>query len=233
MIAIVLTLGPRDLPAEEGQARVAERAGVPAGRVVRVDRLAERALSARDEVLEGLLPDGESFVIGCSRPRAAQALLDFAGIEHRSRAITWVALPFDRDALKREYGVPWYPVIDRSRCTGCGTCLEYCLFSVYTPADAAAASERVRVSAPLHCKTGCPACARLCPEGALIFPFCSEPALNGEIAEPERRSRDALAAELGEDPLRLLAERRLKKRLIDPDKFSQAERDRVLYSGVL
>jgi len=31
----------------------------------------------------------------------------------------------------------------------------------------------------------------------------------------------------------VLAERRAKKRLIDPAKFGQAEQDRVRYSGVL
>jgi len=91
----------------------------------------------------------------------------------------------------------------------------------------------VRVAAPLNCKTGCPACARLCPEAALIFPFCAEAELNGEIEVPVRRSPEALAEALGDDPMRVLAERRAKKRLIDRDKFEQAERDRVLYSGVL
>ncbi|HQQ91194.1 MAG TPA: hypothetical protein PLU38_04950, partial [Kiritimatiellia bacterium] len=71
------------------------------------------------------------------------------------------------------------------------------------------------------------------PEAALIFPFCAEAELNGEIAEPARRSPEALADALGDDPMRVLAERRAKKRLIDRDKFEQAERDRVLYSGVL
>ena len=91
----------------------------------------------------------------------------------------------------------------------------------------------MRVTAPLNCKTGCPACARLCPEGALIFPFCHEAALNGEIEQPTRRSADQLAAALGDDPMRVLAERRKQKQLIDPAKFEQAEKDRITHSGVL
>jgi hypothetical protein len=91
----------------------------------------------------------------------------------------------------------------------------------------------VRVTAPLNCKTGCPACARLCPEAALIFPFCAEAELNGEIETPQRRSPEALADALGNDPMRVLAERRAKKGLIDRQKFDQAEKDRILHSGVL
>ena len=54
------------------------------------------------------------------------------------------------------------------------------------------------------------------------------------IEQPERRTREVLAAALGDDPMRLLAERRKKRQaLIDPSKFEQAEKDRVLYSGVL
>lgn len=233
MNAIFLTLGPRDLPTIDGAAVVAERAGVPVDRVTRFEHLAERALKKDEAVLAGLFDNGEEWVVGCTRPRAARALLDFAGVEYRSKRITWLALPFNRDDLKTEYGVPWYPVIDRSRCSGCGTCFEYCLFSVYSLSAAEKVSERVRVTAPLNCKTGCPACARLCPEGALLFPFCCESELNGEVEEPAHRTRETLAVALGEDPMRVLDERRKKRRLIDPEKFDQAEKDRILYSGVM
>jgi ferredoxin len=233
MTGIVMTLGPRDRITGDGPALVAERAGLAADRVRCVEGLAERALERDRTGLARLFLEEDDYVVGCTRPRAVRALLDFAGVEHRAKRITWVTLAFDREALKREYGVPWYPVIDRSRCSGCGTCLEYCLFSVYSLAAAGMAGERVRVTAPLNCKTGCPACARLCPEGALIFPFCSDAELNGEVEEPLHRTRDALTAALGDDPMRVLAERRQRKRLIDPENFSQAEKERILYSGVL
>jgi hypothetical protein len=40
-------------------------------------------------------------------------------------------------------------------------------------------------------------------------------------------------ATLGADPLKVLAERRNKKRLLASETFQQAEQDRILYSGVL
>jgi ferredoxin len=232
---ILLSLGARDRLCVDGAAYLAAHARVSPEAVVRLDDVAERALKPGAAALAALFAaaDGTPYVVGCSRPRAAQALLDFAGVPLRGRDVEWVALPFDREALKREHGVPWYPVIDRTRCTGCGTCHDYCLFSVYGKTEKGDPSGRVRVRAPLNCKTGCPACARLCPEGALIFPFCHEAELNGEIAQPARRSADQLAAALGDDPLRVLAERRKQKRLIDPAKFEQAEKDRITFSGVL
>ena len=230
---VLVSLGARDRLLVDGAAVLAARAGVAAEAVVCLDELAEHALHPQDGVIAACFAGKDGFLVGCSRPRAVQALLSFAGIAWQAWTAEWVALPFDREALKREYGVPWYPVIDRARCIGCGTCHDYCLFSVYGKAEGGAASAQVRVSAPLNCKTGCPACARLCPEAAVIFPFCAEAELNGEIAQPARRSREMLAEALGDDPMRVLAERRKKKQLIDPAKFAQAEKDRITYSGVL
>jgi len=221
---VLISLGARDRLCVNGAEVLAAHAGVSSANVVQLKNLAERALHREPELAEVF---AGSRVVGCSRPRAARALLAFAGVALSER-IDWLALPFDREALKSEYGVPWYPVIDQTRCVGCGTCHDYCLFSVY-----ARDGKTVRVAAPLNCKTGCPACSRLCPEGALIFPFCHEAELNGEVEQPVHRSADVLAEALGDDPLRLLAERREKKRLIDAAKFEKAEKDRVTYSGVL
>ena len=72
----------------------------------------------------------------------------------------------------RDLGSPpasrWHPVIDYSRCTGCGQCMQFCLFGVYELDGA----ETVRATHPDNCKPGCPACARICPVGAIMFPLC-------------------------------------------------------------
>ena len=61
----------------------------------------------------------------------------------------------------------WYPVLDGSRCVNCQHCLQFCLFGVYD-LDAAG---RVRVQNPDQCKNGCPACSRICPQSAIMFPL--------------------------------------------------------------
>jgi len=70
----------------------------------------------------------------------------------------------------------WYPIIDESRCRNCHQCFQFCLFGVYT-LDAAG---KVAVTRPDECKPGCPACSRLCPAGAIMFPlYDKDPAIAG------------------------------------------------------
>ena len=61
----------------------------------------------------------------------------------------------------------WHPVIDGSRCVNCKQCLRFCLFGVYD----FDARFRVTVVTPDNCRPGCPACARICPNSAIMFPL--------------------------------------------------------------
>ena len=74
--------------------------------------------------------------------------------------------------------IAWYPVIDYDRCRNCKQCLEFCLFGAFALDDAGT----VRVAAPDRCKLNCPACARVCPASAIIFPKFRE---GGPIAGNE------------------------------------------------
>ncbi len=69
----------------------------------------------------------------------------------------------------------WYPVIDRSRCVNCGRCRQFCLFGVYMESSQGVIS----ADNPDRCKNGCPACSRICPQGAIIFPVYNDPAISG------------------------------------------------------
>jgi NAD-dependent dihydropyrimidine dehydrogenase PreA subunit len=69
------------------------------------------------------------------------------------------------EAKKPGQWSPWFPAIDASRCKNCRQCLNFCLFGVYGLSEA----EKVEVQRPANCKTNCPACARVCPEVAIIF----------------------------------------------------------------
>ena len=74
---------------------------------------------------------------------------------------------------------PWFPVIDAERCVHCRKCVDFCMFGVY-----AVEAEKVRVIKPESCKTDCPACARVCPQNAIMFPKSDDERLNGSLAEP-------------------------------------------------
>lgn len=69
----------------------------------------------------------------------------------------------------------WYPVIDYSRCTNCMECIDFCLFGVYGVDKI----ETILVEQPDNCRKGCPACSRVCPENAIIFPQHKTPAIAG------------------------------------------------------
>ena len=83
--------------------------------------------------------------------------------------------PQDDAAPKRR----WYPVIDYSRCTNCMECIDFCLFGVY----GVDVLDRILVEAQDNCKKGCPACSRVCPENAIIFPQHKTPAIAGADGE--------------------------------------------------
>jgi len=68
--------------------------------------------------------------------------------------------------LRTENPPRWYPVLDDERCINCGHCLQFCLFGVYEYDELG----KVIVTHPEKCKPGCPACSRICPQGAIIFP---------------------------------------------------------------
>lgn len=70
---------------------------------------------------------------------------------------------------------PWFPVIDYDRCTNCMQCLSFCLFDVYGVDD----DKQIQVQNNDNCKTNCPACSRVCPEVAIMFPKYSSGPING------------------------------------------------------
>jgi NAD-dependent dihydropyrimidine dehydrogenase PreA subunit len=82
---------------------------------------------------------------------------------------------FAAEQLLQQPGRRWYPVIDYSRCTNCMECLDFCLFGVY----GVDTLDRLVVENQDNCKRGCPACSRVCPEHAIIFPEYKTPAIAG------------------------------------------------------
>ncbi len=83
--------------------------------------------------------------------------------------------------IEESTGRRWYPVIDFSRCTNCMECLDFCLFGVY----GVDRFESILVEQPDNCRKGCPACSRVCPENAIIFPQHKSPTIAGSPEKAE------------------------------------------------
>jgi Pyruvate/2-oxoacid:ferredoxin oxidoreductase delta subunit len=115
---------------------------------------------------------------------------------------------------------PWFPVIDYKRCTNCMQCLSFCLFDVYSVSDAG----RITVQNQSNCKTDCPACSRVCPEVAIMFPKYRHGPINGEEVSSDDIRREAMkvdiSALLGGDIYSMLRDRSVKAK----SRFSK-ERD--------
>jgi len=116
------------------------------------------------------------------------------------------------DPDKQGGWVPWFPVIDYDRCVNCKQCLNFCLFGVYSLDS----EGQIKVERPSNCKTNCPACARVCPEAAIIFPKYKDSPINGdEVDEDAFRNADkskALADLMDGDVHEIIRNRSKKKK---------------------
>lgn len=83
--------------------------------------------------------------------------------------------PATVNRIENSEGRRWYPVIDYSRCTNCMECIDFCLFGVY----GVDRIDTILVEQPDNCRKGCPACSRVCPENAIMFPQHKTPAIAG------------------------------------------------------
>ena len=87
---------------------------------------------------------------------------------------------------------PWFPVIDFDRCTNCMQCLTFCLFDVY----GVDAEQKITVQNQDNCKTDCPACSRVCPEVAILFPKYGKGPINGDVVRDQDIQREAMKVDI-------------------------------------
>ena len=129
---------------------------------------------------------------------------------------------FREDAKAVQHGAwkPWFPVIDYDRCTNCMQCLSFCLFGVYGVDE----ERKIQVQNNDNCKTNCPACSRVCPEAAIMFPKYKAGPINGDVVSDADLQREKMkvdiSALLGGDIYSMLRERSEKAK----SRFSK-ERD--------
>ena len=111
------------------------------------------------------------------------------------------------DAAAGDAWKPWFPVIDVARCTNCMQCLSFCLFDVY----GVSADHTLRVENPANCKVNCPACSRVCPEVAIMFPkYHAGPIDGAPVSEADvnrEKMKVDISALLGGDIYARLRER--------------------------
>ena len=87
---------------------------------------------------------------------------------------------------------PWFPVIDFDRCTNCMQCLTFCLFDVYGVDE----RKQITVRNQDNCKTDCPACSRVCPEVAILFPKYGKGPINGDVVREQDVQREAMKVDI-------------------------------------
>jgi len=178
----------------------------------------------------------EGVIMAC-HPRAVQSQLDWLGLESnriidiRNNSIEEILSEFDISisdiqelpgfsAVRQEIRVlpvengtdAWYPVLDKAKCTECGKCHDFCLFGVYTIED-----KRVKVVKPQNCKNNCPACARMCPNKAIIFPKYEKSPINGGTVMEETFNPDEMDKMYSERLRMRLQQRRAGVSLLKKD----------------
>ncbi|HEY5911585.1 MAG TPA: ferredoxin family protein [Verrucomicrobiae bacterium] len=142
--------------------------------------------SRRDPMLARLAQTGSLKILACY-PRAVRWLFAAAGaplqpdvemtnLRTETSEIAVSAVLDGGPPPTPGGGSTWFPVIDFDRCTHCLQCLSFCLFGVF----AVDQKHRVTVRSPENCKPNCPACSRVCPEVAIIFPKYKAAPINGD-----------------------------------------------------
>jgi NAD-dependent dihydropyrimidine dehydrogenase PreA subunit len=132
---------------------------------------------------------------------------DITGLDAEQVAAEVEAARSERQAPAPGAWKPWFPVIDYDRCTNCMQCLSFCLFGVY----GASTQGGIQVQQPDNCKTNCPACSRVCPEAAIMFPKYKAGPINGDVVKDSDLQREKMkidiSALLGGDIYSMLRQR--------------------------
>lgn len=185
--------------------------------------------------------DCEIHAVACY-PRAIEALFAFAGIKPKSLTVhnlrkfspaeildklpeTETKAELPEQAQNPGKWIPWYPVLEKSRCTECGQCMDFCPFDVYDRDP----ETGIRPARPHNCKNECPACARICPELAIIFPKHPQSPVNGdEIRESDKASRaipEELNKKLQEQGIHAVLEKR--KQSLSEKRLNREQASRI------
>ena len=158
-----------------------------------------------DAARDGLLvlsrspANDQSTAVGAARDITGLDAAQVMALVDEARAV--------RQAVEPGAWKPWFPVIDYERGTNCMQCLSFCLFGVYGVDE----QQRITVQTNDNCKTNCPACSRVCPEAAILFPKYKSGPINGDVVNDSDLQREKMkidiSALLGGDVYSMLRER--------------------------
>jgi NAD-dependent dihydropyrimidine dehydrogenase PreA subunit len=70
----------------------------------------------------------------------------------------------------------------------CMQCLSFCLFELYGVSK----KGEIQVQNQTNCKMECPACSRVCPEVAILFPKYRHSPINGDEVNADDMRREAI-----------------------------------------
>lgn len=193
---------------------------------------------AEPEKLRTVFFNKDVTVIGCQE-RALKSLINYAGIDNKSDISFYhidnvpEELFSSQDTDSCSKGTisytgdwkPWYPIIDYDRCSNCLQCLNFCLFGVYTTDD----EGKVKVNQAQKCKDMCPACSRVCPEEAVIFPKHEDSPIDGGKSDEKTEKSNIICDIRNNDIYAVLENRRKKQKisLLKKDQLKIAEEERV------
>lgn len=148
---------------------------------------------ARADLVRALLERGCAVSLAHRASPRVGAVLEVDASTDPAAALAMVDRTREADGLgKPGAWKPWFPVIDYQRCTNCMQCLTFCLFDVYgvTPAG------QIQVRNQSNCKTDCPACSRVCPEVAIMFPKYRHGPINGDEVNADDVRREAMKVDI-------------------------------------
>ncbi len=176
---------------DDGPERVADRRDVPQRTIFCLDLRSYDSAEPYVEEIKRIAREAATQVVeltdwigGSPKPEQMERYL--AGSNPDGEGTETNGQPAIAGPIKLDAGTPttdsddqptrrWYPVIDFGRCTNCMECIDFCLFGVY----GVDARESILVEQPDNCRKGCPACSRVCPENAIIFPQHKTPTIAG------------------------------------------------------
>lgn len=162
--------------------------------VSRVTGSGSAASRANDHTLLvlGLFPGRQAPVLEDAEGRVAVEARDITGLDGAGVLALVERSRGERPMNQPGQWKPWFPVIDYTRCTNCMQCLSFCLFDVY----GVSADNKIQVQNNDNCKTNCPACSRVCPEVAIMFPKYNAGPINGDEVNEAEAGREKIKVDI-------------------------------------